>query len=122
MSLIEIKQLLHSYIYSANEQDVEALLTFIEENRKASHNYSEIELNEFYKRKQDFLSNGKKGYSTEEVHGFIRQRRVRNYSKTDKRIALIILSRCFMLNKYIPKAFYNITLKTKNNPIDYNIE
>ena len=73
MSLKEIKQLLHSYVDSANEQDVEALLTFIEENRKASQSHTEIELNEFYKRKQNFLNNCKKGYSTDEVHGFIRQ-------------------------------------------------
>ncbi len=72
MSLIEIKQLLHSYVDSASEQDVEALLTFIEENRKASQSHTEIELNEYYKRK-NFLNNCKKGYSTDEVHGFIRQ-------------------------------------------------
>ena len=71
MSIAEIKQQLHEYIDVANDKDVADIYSFIE-NKSAQSKYSEDELNEFYRRRDNFLSGKSKGYSVEEVHSFIR--------------------------------------------------
>ena len=72
MSIAEIKQQLHEYIDVANDKDVADIYSFIE-NKAAQSKYSEDELNEFYRRRDNFRSGKSKGYSVEEVHNYIRQ-------------------------------------------------
>ncbi len=72
MSIAEIKQHLHEYIDTANDKDVAEFYSFIE-SKTINSTYSTDELNEFYKRRDKFLSGKSKGYSVEEVHNYIRQ-------------------------------------------------
>ena len=72
MSIAEIKQQLHEYIDVANDKDVADIYSFIE-NKTTNSSYSEDDLKEFYRRRDNFLSGKSKGYSVEEVHNYIRQ-------------------------------------------------
>ncbi len=73
MSIAEIKQQLHKYIDTASEQDIKKLFSFAEDNNGLRYAYSADELNEFHKRRDEFLSEGAKGFSVKETHDYIRQ-------------------------------------------------
>jgi len=73
MSNTEIRQQLHQYIDVANDKDVAAMYSFMEDKSAQPYSFSEEELNEFYSRREKFLKGESKGYSVEEVHSFIRQ-------------------------------------------------
>ena len=72
MSIAEIREQLHQYIDVANDSDVAAIFSFIEDKAHKPHSYTEAELNEFYKRREQFNKGGNKGYSVEDVHASIR--------------------------------------------------
>ena len=63
MSNAEIRQQLHQYIDMANDKDVAAMYSFMEDKSAQPYSFSEEELNEFYRRREKFLKGESKGYS-----------------------------------------------------------
>ena len=73
MSDKELREYLHKYIDAANNKDIAAIQSFIEDRNGLPGSYTQEELNEFYRRRDNFLNGKSKGYSVEEVHSYIRQ-------------------------------------------------
>ena len=76
MGIADIREQLHKYINVANDNDIAAIYSYIEAKSIQPHKYSEEELNEFYRRKEKYMSGESKGYSVEEVHDYIRQMKI----------------------------------------------
>ena len=72
MNTAEVRKQLHKYIDVANDDDIAAVLSFVEDKSEPTYSFSEEELNEFYRRRELFIKSGSKGYTVEEAHGFIR--------------------------------------------------
>jgi hypothetical protein len=75
MSIAELRQQLHKYIDSASEHDIQEVFSFVEDHNGVRYTYSEEELKELYERRKKFLDEGSKGYTVEEAHKLIRQRK-----------------------------------------------
>lgn len=69
METAEIKRKLHQFIDLANEADAKAIYSFIE---KQYSNYSKEELQEFYERRDKFLSGQSRSYTVRETHDYVR--------------------------------------------------
>ncbi len=72
MSTSEIRQQLHQYIDKADDKDVAAMYSYMEDKTEQPYQFSEEELTEFYRRRENFIAGKNKGYTVEEAHSFIR--------------------------------------------------
>ncbi len=73
VSSTEIRQQLHHYIDVANDKDIAAMFSFMEDKSAQPYTFTQEELDEFYSRREKFLKGGSIGYSVEDVHSQLRK-------------------------------------------------
>jgi hypothetical protein len=75
MVVPEIKQLLHQYIDSADDNSVAAVYDLLK-NKIDQSRFSEEDLKKFYDRQAEHLDNPAAAYSIEEAHNIVRKSRL----------------------------------------------
>ena len=75
MEITELREKLHEYINTADEQHLSALYEFAEDNGSPDNTgkYDEATLNMFYQRRENHLKGISKSYSVEEAMNMVRQ-------------------------------------------------
>ncbi len=74
MGIAEKKKNLLHIVEEADENLTELLMEVAKEYNDTPRNYSEEELQSFYKARDEFHKNGQKGKTVEEVHNEIRRK------------------------------------------------
>ena len=74
MGIAEKKQNLMHIVEGADENLTELLMEVAKDYNGTPRNYSEEELQSFYKTRDEFLASGEKGKTVEEVHTQIRSK------------------------------------------------
>ncbi len=75
MSTGEMRQQLHHYIDVADDRNISAIYTILEERLQAGNGLSEQDIAGFYERRNEYLSGNTRTYSVEEAHAIIRNSR-----------------------------------------------
>ena len=70
----EIREQIHKLIDKASDTQLDAVLQVLE-STSIDNKYSQKDIDSFYERLQMFEDNGSKGYSVEESHKMIRNKK-----------------------------------------------
>jgi len=74
MNIAEQKVALVKMLLEADDETTNQLFQLMLEGNNRTQKFSDKEIKTFEKSRDDFFASGKKGYSVEEVHSFIRNR------------------------------------------------
>ena len=83
MTLAAVREKLHEYIDHADDNKVKAMFTLVENDMEPEHEFTEAELEELDKRREDYLSGKTKSIPWEES-----RKKIRKYLENKKNSAL----------------------------------
>ena len=72
MVITEKRQQLHRYIDVADDRNIEAIYTILENSLTEQHKSSAEDLETFYERKKVYMNGETQNYTVEEAHSLIR--------------------------------------------------